>query len=226
MTVLEIQRRLLALGFDPGPVDGAWGPRTRSALKSFQRARALEPDGDPGPKSIAALRRDAEAGPSVPAEPLWLQEGGRRLGLRQGDARLKAFLASDGRTLGDPARSPWCGDFVETCLRIALPDEPQPANPYLARNWLRFGRACPEPATGAVAVFWRGARTGSSGHVGFVVGADRRFVSVLGGNQADSVSIARLARTRLLGCRWPSTIGFAGLKAPGETSGPISTDEA
>ncbi len=225
MLVLEMQRRLTGLGLDPGPLDGAWGPRTRAALVRFQREGGLEPDGVPGPRSIAALRSDDDAETPVAAEPVWLQEGRRRLGLREADPRLKAFLASDGRTLGDPARSPWCGDFVETCLRVALPGEAVPANPYLARNWLRFGRSCAEPLVGAVAVFWRGVRTGSSGHVGFVVGADRRFVSTLGGNQSNAVTIARIARSRLLGLRWPNTAAPA-RAAPGRATGPISTDEA
>ena len=41
-------------------------------------------------------------------------------------------------------KNPWCGDFVETCIRAALPDEPLPGalgiNPYWARNWLLFGQ--------------------------------------------------------------------------------------
>ena len=122
---------------------------------------------------------------------------------------------------------PWCGDFVETAVRLSLPAEPVPENPYLARNWLQFGRECGLVA-GAVAVFWRGSRNGTSGHVAFVVGADRSYVTVLGGNQSDSVSVARLDRGRLLGCRWPSTYPLAGeADAPAARSAfPISTNEA
>ena len=32
MSILLVQQRLRAAGFDPGPLDGAWGPRTASAL--------------------------------------------------------------------------------------------------------------------------------------------------------------------------------------------------
>lgn len=39
--VREIQRMLTAKGFDPGPIDGAEGAKTRSALASFQSARGL-----------------------------------------------------------------------------------------------------------------------------------------------------------------------------------------
>jgi hypothetical protein len=33
------------------------------------------------------------------------------------------WLKRGGRSLGDPSKNPWCGDFVETCIRIGLPDE-------------------------------------------------------------------------------------------------------
>ena len=39
--VLEVQQRLSALGFDPGPVDGKDGAQTRKAVTAFQRARGV-----------------------------------------------------------------------------------------------------------------------------------------------------------------------------------------
>ena len=32
-----VQEKLKDKGFDPGPADGVWGPRTASALGDFQR---------------------------------------------------------------------------------------------------------------------------------------------------------------------------------------------
>lgn len=232
MTTLELQRRLAALGCDPGPLDGAWGPSTRRALRSFQATAGLEVDGVCGPLTQAALAdrgvAPTERGSAAAGEPSWLQEARRRLGLHErADARrLRDFLASDGRTLGDPARAPWCGDFVETCIRVALPEEPVPANPYLARNWLSFGDPCAAPALGAIAVFWRRRRAGPSGHVGFAVGQDAHHVAVLGGNQSDRVSIARIDRRRLLGMRWPRTAGAEPRRSLGGTTGAVTTDEA
>jgi GH24 family phage-related lysozyme (muramidase) len=40
-TVKETQERLKAHGFDPGPIDGKWGPKTRSAVLDFQRKLGL-----------------------------------------------------------------------------------------------------------------------------------------------------------------------------------------
>ena len=114
------------------------------------------------------------------------------------------WLKRDGRSLGDPSKNPWCGDFVETSIRMGLPDEPLLAalgtNPYWARNWLLFGRDT-KPISGAVLVFERG----SGGHVGFAIGQDDTHFFVLGGNQSEAVTIARNAKSRLLGARWPAT---------------------
>jgi peptidoglycan hydrolase-like protein with peptidoglycan-binding domain len=53
--VRRIQQRLGELGFDPGPVDGIWGERTRGALRDLQAARGLEPTGDPTGPTLAEL---------------------------------------------------------------------------------------------------------------------------------------------------------------------------
>jgi hypothetical protein len=49
------QRRLAALGFDPGPADGAMGPRTRRALSAFQAAEGLPSTGTLDTPTFAAL---------------------------------------------------------------------------------------------------------------------------------------------------------------------------
>ena len=41
----QIQGALAGVGFDPGPVDGLWGPNSEDALQDFQEARGLEPTG-------------------------------------------------------------------------------------------------------------------------------------------------------------------------------------
>jgi peptidoglycan hydrolase-like protein with peptidoglycan-binding domain len=44
--VSGVQARLQNLGFDPGKVDGVLGPRTRAAIRTFQRSMGIEePDG-------------------------------------------------------------------------------------------------------------------------------------------------------------------------------------
>jgi peptidoglycan hydrolase-like protein with peptidoglycan-binding domain len=55
MTTLEIQRRLRALGFDPGPLDGVRGRLTTAAVRGFQAAQGLAADGIAGPQTTARL---------------------------------------------------------------------------------------------------------------------------------------------------------------------------
>ena len=120
------------------------------------------------------------------------------------NAALREWLASDGATLGDPAKLPWCGDAAITALVKTLPDETLPddleRNQYWARNFAEFGIKCGH-VYGAVIVF----RRGKGGHVGFVIGYDpitRRFL-VRGGNQGDMIKDSWMAESRLLALRWP-----------------------
>lgn len=50
-----LQQKLKDLGYDPGPVDGIFGPRTERAVRSFQAARGLAVDGIVGRRTWAAL---------------------------------------------------------------------------------------------------------------------------------------------------------------------------
>ncbi len=43
--VAKAQRELAQLGYDPGPVDGTMGPRTRAAIRAFERNRGLPATG-------------------------------------------------------------------------------------------------------------------------------------------------------------------------------------
>ena len=44
--VREAQRALRDLGYDPGPIDGLFGPRTRTALAKYQTSERLPVTGD------------------------------------------------------------------------------------------------------------------------------------------------------------------------------------
>lgn len=211
------QQRLVAHGFNPGLIDGVWGRNTLAATIEFQSARGLPTSGKLNQATIAALRAapgslptDSSSKPSdVPPQNLldhfpWMSLALRKKGLHEDrdNKILKEFLKSDGKTLGDPSQLPWCGDFVETCIAVSLPSAIIPTNPYLARNWLKFG-ATVEPCFGSILVFWRGSRSGTKGHVGFYYSEDDEVFHVLGGNQSDSISVSSLAKNRLLGARLP-----------------------
>lgn len=52
----DVQRALQEAGFDPGPVDGRMGRRTRSALKAFQSTKGLKPTGEVNRETWGALQ--------------------------------------------------------------------------------------------------------------------------------------------------------------------------
>lgn len=212
MNISEIQLALLKSGFDPKGIDGIMGANTRAAIMRFQAANGLEVDGIIGPITAQALFGETEVVLPLP----WMAEARRHLGLQEGTR------AADRLMRMNTAAIPWCGAFAALCMG-AIPAEPLPANPLWARNWMKFGRAVSDVHYGAVAVFERGA----GGHVGFVAGHDRTALFILGGNQSNRVSIAKIAKNRLLGYRWPTK--WPAPMEPmefGTLAGALSTNEA
>jgi uncharacterized protein (TIGR02594 family) len=223
--VRKIQARLNELGYksvDGGPlvVDGVLGRNTTAAIAAFQKDRDLPIrfPGTIGPITLNALELSGKIA-SVP--PPWVLEARRHLGLHE----VRDAKKLDRMLRMDTSEIPWCGGFQGMTLATALPREPLPANPLWARNWLKLGRSVPkdQPALGDVAVFERG----SGGHVGTVVGHDATALHILGGNQSNAVTVARVGKNRLLGLRWPLTGGDRGAPLPRTTiAGTLSKNEA
>ncbi|MGF1537827.1 MAG: peptidoglycan-binding protein, partial [Elainellaceae cyanobacterium] len=68
--VTELQRRLTALGFYDGPIDGNYGPRTEAAVSRFQSENELVTDGIAGPATLAAIDRATSTNTAeVPSAP-------------------------------------------------------------------------------------------------------------------------------------------------------------
>ena len=96
---------------------------------------------------------------------------------------------------------PWCAAFVGACLaRANLPN----TGTLLALDYKNYGVPTEgnQPELYCIGVKTRGSSTWE-GHVGFVVAFDDDTVSLLGGNQHDSVCVAKFKRSEFKAFRKP-----------------------
>lgn len=118
---------------------------------------------------------------------------------------------------------PWCGLFVAECCRAAGLEVVE--RPLWALNWAKYGTPVTEPMLGDVLTFKRNG----GGHVGIYVGEDNTHYHVLGGNQNNSVSVSRIAKSRLYKARrtaWKIAQPTNVRKVQLEPKGVITTNEA
>ena len=138
-------------------------------------------------------------------EPLWLAAARKDVGLKEivgsrHEPRIVAFFAKAGAPWVKDDETAWCAAFVGAKLAEA---GVKGTGSLLARSYTGWGQALKAPAPGAITVFKR-AGSPVLGHVAFFLRDLGAQVEVLGGNQSNSVSIARYSKTNLLAYRWPS----------------------
>jgi len=101
---------------------------------------------------------------------------------------------------------PWCGAIMAwwmTQSGIA-----PPAIAVRAKSWATWGTPLAKGSLGCVVVF---GRVGG-GHVALYLGEDATHYHVLGGNQGDAITVARIAKDRAIALRWPK--GEPGIGLP------------
>ncbi len=119
--VLAVQQKLTALGYDPGVLDGAYGPTTAAAVKAFQVARKIEVDSVVGPETRNALTAAKPHSTKAPA----------KTGSTIGQKALAEALKLIGTTEKPPGSNrnlfgvwfgidgvPWCNMFVSYCFSV------------------------------------------------------------------------------------------------------------
>ena len=95
--VADIQKALIALGFDVGPqgVDGVRGPYTTAAVKKLQAQLGVTVDGDPGPETVAGLNKLLSTKPEVATKLTHSKETDVKGPDYSGGASQYADLATD-----------------------------------------------------------------------------------------------------------------------------------
>lgn len=67
--IRQVQKSLNDQGYDAGPVDGKWGPKTQAAVKNFQQAKGLDATGSLNEETLAELDVEAPATGAAGAGP-------------------------------------------------------------------------------------------------------------------------------------------------------------
>lgn len=196
----------------PLSVDGSLGSdpdkaKTVAAIRYFQAqvVKMQTPDGrvDVNGKThrtinreLAALTRNQPV-QSVRSDVPWMTIAMAEMGQTEvpgpeANARILAYFKAAGfwGTDDSGGENAWCGSFVAWVMQQS--GFTPVAQAYRAKEWRHFGRQIAQPVYGAIGIK---SRQGG-GHVAFVVGtsADGKSLYMLGGNQRDSVNIARYSR--------------------------------
>ena len=180
------------------------------AARDLDAATALEPH-----------RPTGRACPELP----WLVEARRMMlaGPEDLDGRRQLLHRLGRINRRAPWTVPWCGLFVEHCLRVGVPGIETPFLPARARPWKRWGHEV-APQIGALMCFWHYHPALLLGHVAFYWAEDTDAYHVLGGNQGHRVCIQRYPRERFVTARWPEGVPRSGLRrlAPAGAARPFA----
>lgn len=136
----------------------------------------------------------------------WAEFGQSEVSGASANPRILEYFQNVGHSAITDDETAWCAAFVGACLERAGFAS---TRSLMARSYLEWGEPISEPPAGSIAVLSRGANP-SLGHVGFLVGMTDAAIYLLGGNQANAVSVARFDRVRLLGVRAPTERAIQG----------------
>lgn len=184
--VEDLQRALQRHGFDPGGIDGQFGPNTRSALVQFQRAKGLNADGVAGEATMRALAGAVtpRPAPSGDFRSRILDAARAELGTAETGENRGAVLKYP-NYFGRGAE-PYCADFVSYVLRQSGGRMNDPYCPSVVNQLRRDGnwKGKSNPQPGDLVLFdWD--RDGEADHIGLVerVNADGTIATIEGNTE-------------------------------------------
>ena len=99
--VVQMQERLISLGYSPGAADGIYGSGTKQAVRQFQKQNGLEADGIAGPETLAVLySEDAMPAPEA-AQPVDVLAGTLPMLVNKEHPVTEDFVPADLVTLSE-----------------------------------------------------------------------------------------------------------------------------
>lgn len=194
--------------------DAVAAPIPPAAASIKGRKRAKDDAGEDG----------TDTAPTSPDGPAWYRELLALVGEHEGTARKpnpvvqKLFVDAGFPQIRNTAATAWCAAAINASLER---HGTAGTKSLAARSFEKWGDKLETPRLGCVVVLWRGSPKSWEGHVGLFVRRDSTHVYVLGGNQSDTVSVAKFPIGRLLSYRWPrplaatKTVTGAGVAAAG-----------
>ena len=206
LSTRRAQVRLLALGYDPGPIDGTVGPRTRAAISVYQQDRGLPVRGDVTEELLQHLRDEQpaplprsrsadELGQAMPgATPSATTPSGTPAP-KEAAASLSAIAtAAGGAPAGAPDGAGPPSNLVD--LEAAAPadswgaagsDEQRAPAPVLPEELQSAASAAAGPATPPIPTISLAALPGDAGRAGQPLAPGDRIRLAVGSGGADII---------------------------------------
>lgn len=186
MNIKRVQSELNARGFGPLDVDGEVGPKTTQAVKEFQTANKITPDGAVGPATLAALfppPKKTELSNKLNLRAMQIaqsKEGVREATGANDGTEVEKYLKSVGLGKGFS----WCMAFVYWCYEQAA-QQLKVKNPLVKtggcmKQWNETTcKKSKAPQIGSIFIMDLG---GGAGHTGIVTAVRGDVVDTIEGN--------------------------------------------
>lgn len=146
------------------------------------------------------------------SDPQWLKNAFDDLGIHEipttqlNNKRILEMFQIAGHPEVKDDETAWCSAAMNTWFIEA---GYKGTGSLMAQSWKTWGK----PTTsqrGAVVVFQRGGKSSGLGHVALVLEDDGIYITHIGANQSDSVSIQRTLKSKAIAYRCPNTAGNSG----------------
>lgn len=212
--VRQLQTRLHQIGYIDLVVDGDFGETTETAIRNFQTANNLDPDGEVGDMTWNALNSPSAGIPKPPLNPPspikygepppWYKVAEGLIGFHEtGDNRgiEKLIAGAHCGSLGDP----WCAIGINYELETSGVPGSRSAMARSFETHKNFVKLF-APALGAITTMWRGSISSGQGHVFLYDGENSNGIRGIGANEDDMVKRSFHTRSRITGYWWPKSV--------------------